>query len=209
MSVPNETESLVDWGVATRALAGQTVSGDLHVVQPFRGGVLVAVADGLGHGQEAAVAAQAAVATLTAHADASVLVLLKRCHENLHKTRGVALTLASFSARDGTITWLGVGNVDGVLLRADPKTKPARDYALLHGGVVGLQLPPLRAFILPVVPGDTLILATDGVRAGFAEGLPLNNSPQQIADHILVRDGKDTDDALVLVARYREARHDR
>jgi hypothetical protein len=44
-------------------------------------------------------------------------------------------------------------------------------------------------------------MATDGVRPGFAEGLPLKEPPQQLAERILARDGKGTDDALVLVAR--------
>jgi hypothetical protein len=51
-------------------------------------------------------------------------------------------------------------------------------------------------------PGDTLVMATDGVRSGFAADLPLHGSPQALADEILARDGKRTDDALVLVARY-------
>jgi hypothetical protein len=173
------------------------------VVEPFPNGVLVAAVDGVGHGAEAAAAAKVAIATLTAHAHQSVLPLLMRCHADLRETRGVVLTLASFKPLDGTITWAGVGNVEGVLLRADAKGGPARDYVLLLGGVVGLQLPPLRGFVIPVFPGDTLILATDGIRSGFAERLPLENSPQQIAEHVLSRDAKGTDDALVLVARYR------
>jgi hypothetical protein len=74
---------------------------------------------------------------------------------------------------------------------------------LLQGGVVGLHLPALRGVVLPVAPGDTLLLATDGVRSGFASGLRLEEAPQQLADRILARDAKGTDDALVLVARYR------
>jgi len=55
---------------------------------------------------------------------------------------------------------------------------------------------------VPVAPGDLLIFATDGIREGFAEGLPTDATPQQLADQILARSGKGTDDALVLVARY-------
>src|SRR5437660_1766381 len=134
MTSKESSPSLLDWGVASLALPGQAVSGDLHLVQPFPNGVLVAAVDGLGHGAEAATAAQVAVATLQAHAHESVLALLKRCHETLRETRGVVLTLASFHARDGTITWAGVGNVEGVLQRADVRGSPARDQVLLHGG---------------------------------------------------------------------------
>src|SRR3989442_542063 len=47
-----------------------------------------------------------------------------------------------------------------------------------------------------------LIFATDGIREGFADGLSPEAAPQHLADQILARHGKGTDDALVLVARY-------
>jgi len=53
---------LIEWGVATLALPGETQSGDRHLVKPVGSTVLVAVVDGLGHGAEAATAAQAAAA---------------------------------------------------------------------------------------------------------------------------------------------------
>ena len=199
--VPNPLP-LIDWGVATLALPGQAESGDRGVVKPFPNGVLVAVVDGLGHGQEAAAAAKIAAEKVERYAHESVITLLRRCHERLKATRGVVMSLVSFNARNATLTWLGVGNVEGVLLRANVNARPARESLLLRGGVVGYQLPPLRTSVLPVTRGDTLIFATDGIRDGFAEGLPLSDPPQHIADRILVQHGKGTDDALVLVARY-------
>jgi hypothetical protein len=95
-----------------------------------------------------------------------------------------------------------VANVEGVLFRADPAARSPREYVVQRGGVVGEQLPPLRASVVPIGRGDTLILATDGIRAGFVERLDLGDSPQRIADRILTGFGRSTDDALVLVARY-------
>jgi len=63
-----ERPPMVEWAVGARALEGEPVSGDLHVVTPFPGGVLVAVMDGLGHGTEAAAAAEAAAEILRDHA---------------------------------------------------------------------------------------------------------------------------------------------
>lgn len=194
--------ALIEWGVAALTLAGETESGDLYLVKPFPYGVLVAVVDGLGHGPEAAFAAKTAEAALEDSAAESVVALLRSCHKKLMKTRGVVMSLAFFSAQDSTLTWLGVGNVEGVLVRADAKAHPARESVLLRGGVVGCELPPLGASVIHVFRGDTLILSTDGIRHGFAEELTLRDSPQQIADRILARHGRGTDDALVLVARY-------
>jgi len=158
---------LIEWAVAARPLHGQGESGDLHLVEPFPNGVLVAVVDGLGHGHEAAIAARTAVATLESYAGEDVVSLVRRCHERLKGTRGVVMTLVRVSAHDRTITWLGVGDVEGLLLRADAWASPAREYVLLRGGVVGEALPPLRASVLPVSQSDTLVLATDGISHGF------------------------------------------
>ena len=194
--------ALIDWGVATLTLPGERESGDLHLVKPVRAGVLVSVVDGLGHGAEAAAAARAAVAALNRHAQESVLPLLQRCHQALAGTRGVVVSVALFDRADGSMTWLGVGNVEGVLLYADSGRRRGRERLVTRGGIVGSELPPLRAEVLAVAPGDTLILATDGIRSGFADDLAIDGPPQQLADQILARSGKGTDDALVLVARY-------
>lgn len=198
------TSPFLDWGFASVALRGESMSGDVHLVQPFAddSGVLVAAVDGLGHGEEAAAAARRAAETLQSFAHESVIALIRRCHDALHRTRGVVMSLASFQRRDDTMTWLGVGNVEGVLLRADPAA--ARETILLRGGVVGYELPQLRGTVVPIAAGDTLIFATDGVRAGFDVGLNAADPPQRLADQILARRTTGTDDALVLVARYKK-----
>jgi serine/threonine protein phosphatase PrpC len=204
---------LLHGSVALHTLAGQSVSGDVHLVTPFPGGALVAVVDGLGHGEDAVTAAKLAIATLNEHAQESPLLLLQRCHGQLKGTRGAVMSLASFRAHDDLMTWVGVGDVEGVLLRGDADAKPARESLPLRGGVVGYQLPPLRVTTLPVRRGDLLIFATDGVRSSFTQEPLLRNplirltqdGPQQLAEQVLARYGKATDDALVLVARYQGA----
>jgi serine/threonine protein phosphatase PrpC len=202
-SVRASPSPLIRWGVATLALAGEAESGDLHLVRSVDQGMLVAVVDGLGHGAEAALAARKAVAALDRHAGESLTPLLRRCHDALHATRGVVMSLAVFSSGVApSLTWLGVGNVEGVLLSTDGGGRSTRDSLITRGGIVGSELPELRPQVVPVSPGDIMILATDGVRGGFADGVPADASPQQLADDILARYGRGTDDALVLVARY-------
>lgn len=192
---------MIDWAVAANALRGEKRSGDGHVVKNFPGGVLVAVLDGLGHGEDAGHAVDVGSATLKDHAEEPVDILMRLCHDRLRITRGVAMTLVSIDTAARTMTCLGVGNVEGHLVRARGSTGPPRETVLLRGGVVGYRLPPLRTNAFPVGPGDTLILATDGVRAGFWDHVGPAERPQQAAERILAEFGRATDDALVLVAR--------
>jgi negative regulator of sigma-B (phosphoserine phosphatase) len=193
----HDEHAAIAWGWAGSAL--EASSGDLHVVVPFQGGALVALLDGLGHGPEAAAAASAAAPVLQAHPSDSVEVLVQRCHAALRKTRGAVMSLASFRAVESSMTWLGIGNVEGVLLRRSGQRAEA---IVGRGGVVGYQLPVVRANTVSVAPGDTLIMATDGIDGGFSAALAIDHSPQQLAESILARFAKGADDAHVVVARY-------
>jgi len=190
------------WSVGARPLEGYDVSGDTHVVTSVADGFVVAAVDGLGHGADAAEAAAVAAATIAEYADESAIALIKRCHDAMRKTRGAAISIACFDTSADTLTWIGVGNVDGVLHRAMPGAKPAYEALLLRGGVVGYQLPPLRASTLALFPGDTLVFATDGINGAFRREALASLHDDDAAQDILVRHAKDGDDALVLVARY-------
>jgi len=194
---------LIEWGVAARALPGEARSGDCHVVESFPDGMLVAVVDGLGHGDEAAEAAEVATDILIRHAQESPVSLFRRCHESLSGTRGVAMSVAAFARSSHAMSWLGVGNVEGSLFRDCPGSRPARDSLIQRGGVVGYRLPPLQPSLVTVGQGDLLVLATDGIAAYSLDGLRMTEPPERIASDILARFARDTDDALVLVARCR------
>jgi serine phosphatase RsbU (regulator of sigma subunit) len=195
-------EAAIEYGVAARPFPGQKECGDQHAVVPRPRGTLIAVADGLGHGPEAALAARVAMLTLGAEAHLPVLHLVARCHQALVKTRGAALALASMESSAETMTWLSIGNVAGLLVRAGAQGALEREYVLTRNGVVGLRLPQVRAATLPLRRRDLLVLATDGVREGFQSEIRLDAPPQETADRILARYARETDDALVLVGRW-------
>jgi hypothetical protein len=100
------------------------------------------------------------------------------------------------------MTWLGIGNVEGVLVRPQNETAPVREFLLLARGFIGGPVSDLRAFVVPVEVGDTLAFATDGVANDFHQEVNVVQSPQKIADRVLSEHGKDSDDALVVVARF-------
>jgi phosphoserine phosphatase RsbX len=193
---------LMECGVSALTLPGEDESGDLHLVQPFPGGMLLAVVDGSGHGSEAASAARIAISTLRQHACEGVITLVRRCHEQLKGTRGVVMSLASFNGVENTMTWLGVGNIEGLLLRSGPSLNPSQEALLMRAGVVGYRLPPLQGSVVPIAPDDLLVFTTDGIRCDFAGEFSTDDAPDRIAEYISTHHGKGTDDGLVLVARY-------
>jgi len=194
-------EPMVEYGVAKYVLPGQPESGDQHLVFCNRNGILVAAIDGLGHGEEAATVAKSATALLRGSADEPIISLVERCHERLRGTRGAVLSLASIDPEHGMMTWLGVGNVQGVLMHSDSKNGNARESLLLRAGVVGSQLPSLQATVIPIAKGDTVFFATDGVRSDFSQTLSALENPQRASDRILRQYRSGNDDALVLAVR--------
>ena len=192
----------VEVQIATWALSQDGECGDHCLVERFKDGALVAVVDGIGHGVEAAKVAKLTLSILKEQADLPVDELIQQCHAALRATRGVVLALASFNTRTRTMTWTGVGNVEGKLFTRAVAAAPTT--LLSSMGTLGQGMVEVRPTEVPLKPGDTLILATDGVRSDFYLGLDLKKSPKQLADHILEQSARRSDDALVAVARYTE-----
>jgi negative regulator of sigma-B (phosphoserine phosphatase) len=197
--VETVTAAVVDCGVAKFMLPEEEECGDRHLISCHKDEVLLAAIDGIGHGREAANAANTAISVLKERASDPITSLVERCHERLRNMRGVVLSLAAIHVSEGAMTWLGVGNVQGVLVRGDSTQK--RESLLLRAGVVGCQLPPLQAAVLRIARGDTVYFATDGVHSAFSETLTALENPQKAADRILRQFQSGKDDALVLVTR--------
>jgi negative regulator of sigma-B (phosphoserine phosphatase) len=190
-------------GVAGTPIAGESRSGDLAVFAGYAGGALVAVIDGLGHGDEAADASEAAAAVIREHRSAAVDELLQRCHETLRRTRGAVMTLAWFDLERSQLAWAGVGNVEARLVRGAAVFGDRHDSALVLGGVIGYNLPKVvRPSVMELRPGDAVAFATDGIEADYSVSLAPKLPAQELAERILERHGKGTDDALAVVVRY-------
>lgn len=195
---------VLEWADAGRAFPGETQSGDAAVVAERPDGALLAVVDALGHGDEAAGVAAAAVAALRQNAAEPVIPLMRAVHEALHGSRGAVVSLGLIQNRGAALTWLGVGNVQGWVARSAGATGdlPLRESLLLRGGIIGIQLPPLYATIVPVAPGDVILFASDGIAADFMTGVRPETPVAETAAQVLRQHAMGNDDAIVLVARY-------
>jgi len=199
MTLDTGTTDWVVWAAVGNPYPGETSSGDGHLVIPGPLRTLIAVMDGLGHGPSAHEATSAAIAAIAEIPDAPLGSLFESCDKALKQTRGVVMTIAAI-AGDGQMEWMGVGNVSGYVVRSVP---PHRyEGAVIRGGVVGWRMPTLRVGRTRLDAGDLLIMATDGIHAGFASSVEPVLSPRIIASRILEGHSRGDDDALVVVARY-------
>lgn len=186
---------------ASRPYPGETANGDAWTVQWHGGICRVAVIDGLGHGPVAETAARCAIDTLVAHPTLAPIDAILACHHALHGTRGAVLSIAAINLDRGELTYAGVGNVEAQLWQGGRTQR-----LIAYRGIVGLTLPTVRSFVVPLEREWVLLLHTDGVSARFAmENLPefTDPGPGSLATAVLAGWGRETDDATVVVTRSR------
>ena len=194
--------AVLEYGVASVTAPHREECCDRHLVKTIPGGTLVAVVDGVGEGTHAAAAARMAVRILESHANDDPASLVQTCHQHLTPARGVVMGLGVINAVHDTLTWLGVGNVAGTLVRPHSPASRAAEEMFLRPGIVGCRLPLLQTVVLQISPGDLIILATDGIRPEAGFRFTSEDSPRALAESIASSQCKSLDDGLVLVARY-------
>jgi len=182
-------------GVVQQAMPGETVCGDDWLTSESSDGWLCAVADGLGHGPDAARAASAALAGVKRGGQSGVRNLVEEAHEAAKPTRGAALGIAQCA--DGQVRFAGVGNIAAVVLDQDQ-----RRTLISSNGILGHNVQKILEVTHPWKPGMVLIMHSDGLVSSWTlseyPGL-LARDPALIAA-VLFRDfTRGRDDVTVLV----------
>jgi anti-sigma regulatory factor (Ser/Thr protein kinase) len=187
------------WGGVSIAKAGEDVCGDAWSVSNQGDVRTLFVADGLGHGPDAAEAAVEAVRIFHRYNGHTVANLLDYVHGGLRATRGAAVSIARFDPATRNINFSGIGNVAGVII-AGGETKRMVSMA----GTAGFNTRKIRAFDYPFTQG-LIILHSDGLASSWTVDRYPNLAtlhPSLIAA-ILYRDfTRLRDDATVLVAKW-------
>jgi anti-sigma regulatory factor (Ser/Thr protein kinase) len=181
---------------------GEVVSGDTWGIEYRSGYCNVLVADGLGHGSDAARASRAAVAVLYAHPEAEPADLLARAHGSLATTRGAAVAAARFKIGDGRGKFAGIGNI-----AARIESASTRRQLVSHNGIVGHSMRKIQEFPFDLPSDALMILHSDGLALHWT----LADHPGLMAKHpaiiagLLYRDHcRDRDDVTVVVIRIGE-----
>ena len=159
------------------------------------------VSDGLGHGPWARRASLKAVESVTEalEQDLTMTSLVDFCSRMMRPTRGAAISFAFLEPSQHRLHWLGIGNVEGAIFSAATQKFSGM---MLRGGIVGQHLPPVRFSMEAFLPGDCLIMATDGLDQNFRSAMRPAATALENAPAILESCDKGNDDALVLVASY-------
>jgi phosphoserine phosphatase RsbX len=183
------------WGAVCRPKQGQTISGDTYLLHATADALLVAVIDGLGGGAEAAVASTGAASSIRAHPARPLQDIIQSAHHAIQGTRGAVIGLLRLTWATQQLAFIGVGNV-GIHAYSRQPVKP-----ISKGGILGYRLPPLLEQHHMFHPGDCFVLYTDGIssRLTLDRRLNVGLGPQSLADTVLQRYGKPTDDATVVV----------
>lgn len=196
---PGPAETAVSLGGVSVAKPGQTVCGDHWSVAHDERRCVLVCADGLGHGPDAATAAQGAIKAFDEHPDESPERLLEHMHGALRSTRGAAVSVAEVDVEARTVRYAGVGNVSATVWT------PGHSRTLVtHAGIVGHEMRKVQAFESPLPTPWVLVLHSDGISGRWSlDAYPglARRDPAVIAA-VLYRDFcRGSDDATVVVAR--------
>jgi anti-sigma regulatory factor (Ser/Thr protein kinase) len=178
---------------------GERICGDRWAARRRARGVSIMVADGLGHGQQAAEAAAAMTRIFLKHAEEGPAATLQLGHDALRSTRGAAAAIAAVDGERGIVTYGGVGNIAGSVL-----TGASRRSMVSHNGTLGHQIRTVSEFTYSWSHEALLVLHSDGLVTHWSldayPGIGVRD-PSLIAG-ILYRDfTRGRDDVTVVVAR--------
>lgn len=203
---PASAAAMFQWSVVCRPAPRETANGDSWSVVERPGELSVMLADGLGHGPEAAKASSAAVEGFAIDAFAPPTLIFERAGARMRGTRGGAVAVAQLTASRSTLTYAGIGNISGQLrsLYAGDAEKSTRGL-ISHNGIVGVQVHRARPLDYPCSPEGLLIMYSDGLQSRWRlddyPGLAMRR-PAVIAG-VLYRDfTRGPDDVTVAVVRF-------
>ena len=178
---------------ALRNAPHESVCGDSGDVFVGANHTLAVVADGLGHGPDARVASLRAVEVAAENIDSPLEALMLLMDRALASTRGAAVSILRLEHGARTISFVGIGNVECRALSAH-SIQP-----LAMPGIVGRKFRRARLWSYPVTVGDDLVLVTDGISSRVE--LERCDAPEALANAVLTRFARGTDDAFVLALR--------
>lgn len=178
---------------------GEKISGDNWISQYSDGRTLLLVADGLGHGPDAAAASQLACDVFNANCHLPLLQIIAAIDKGLRKSRGAAIAIASIDEANRCVRFAGLGNINALILTASKN-----HHLLSHDGTAGMSHYRVQEHVYPWPSDGLLMMHSDGLASRW----DMSSYPGLLAKHpsliasALYRDyTRGYDDVTVVVAR--------
>lgn len=184
-------------GVVHLALEAEQECGDTWRIAHRKDGLSALVIDGLGHGHDAAKAAELGGDAFDTMPFVDPGTLMSNLNAAMSGSRGGAAAIAQYEAATDTLRFAGIGNIAAFLVNASRSRGLAS-----HPGIVGVQFRKSQTFDFKEVRQDLLIMHSDGIQSRWNlrtySGL-VHCHPGVIAA-LLHRDfSRGRDDATILV----------
>jgi anti-sigma regulatory factor (Ser/Thr protein kinase) len=192
-------EPILSTGTLCLPKSGETECGDAWGVGRSGDRVLLIVADGLGHGPDAAAASREAIRVFHKSLALAPTDMLAQIHGALRSTRGAAVAVAALDPKVKEIRYAGVGNIAGSIVSATETRS-----MVSHNGTLGHEVRKIQELQYPWPAGALVIMQSDGLQTHWRldryPGLAARD-PALIAG-ILYRDfSRGRDDVTVLAVR--------
>jgi anti-sigma regulatory factor (Ser/Thr protein kinase) len=155
-ATPPAAHPPIEMGVICLPKVGETVSGDSWTTVSSKGRHSFLVADGLGHGPDAARASLTATRVLENRPDDEPADTIQACHRALAPTRGAAVAVAKIAT--DKVGFAGVGNIACRI-----EAGAVRRQLVSHNGTLGHVMRRVQQFDLPLPTDALLLLHSDGL----------------------------------------------
>ena len=186
-------------GAVCLPVQGEQACGDAWATKVVRDTTLFMLADGLGHGPDAAVASNLATTVFDGEARRGPADMVRLIHSALGSTRGAAVAVAEVALGARVVRYAGVGNISGRILTAGS----SRSMVSVNG-TAGVETRRIQEFSYPWPAGGMLVMHSDGLAMHWSlEDYPgLGHSEPALIAGVLFRDHQRVrDDSTVIVAR--------
>jgi anti-sigma regulatory factor (Ser/Thr protein kinase) len=191
----------METGTVCLPRSGETACGDAWALKRTAERVILIVADGLGHGPDAAAASMEAIRVFRKSLSLAPADIVAEIHGALRSTRGAAVAVAALDPSRKEIRYAGVGNIAGSIVSATGTRS-----MVSHNGTAGHEVRKIQQFQYDWPAGALVIMQSDGLQTHWRidryPGL-VTRDPALIAG-VLYRDfTRGRDDVTVLAVRER------
>jgi anti-sigma regulatory factor (Ser/Thr protein kinase) len=195
----SEAASEILVGAVSKPIAGEEACGDAWAIRCQGASALLLVADGLGHGLQAAEASADAVTAFKRGNQATPAGLVDQVHRALRGTRGAAIAIAAIDFDSGCIQFSGIGNIAGVIAgQARPQSMVS------HYGTAGHEARKIGEFTYRMAPGATVVMHSDGLTTSWSldDHVGLSRRHPSVIAGAIYRDAtRHRDDACIVAVK--------